>query len=229
MTKGKNSAVAIIIPAYNEGEVIKDNLRFVCEHFTYVVCVDDGSRDNTYEQAEQTDAIVVRHSINLGQGAAIQTGIEYSLGLPVDYFCTFDADGQHSIDDVKTMLEVIKKEKLDIVVGSRFLGRAENITRAKRVLLKAAVWFSNATSGLRLTDTHNGLRVFNRHVATTIDLQEAGFQHASEFIEKIAQHKYAFKEVPNTITYTDYSRAKGQSMLNAINIGIDTLLRKVFK
>jgi glycosyltransferase involved in cell wall biosynthesis len=185
--------------------------------------------DNTRSEAEKTDAIVISHVINLGQGAAIQTGIDYALTLPVDYFCTFDADGQHSIDDVLAMLDVIKKEGVDIILGSRFKGRVENISRLKRIVLKCAIWFSNITSGLKLSDAHNGLRVFNRHVAKTIDLQETGYQHASEFTEKIARNNYTYLEVPNTIIYTSYSKAKGQSMLNAVNIGVDILIGKIAK
>ncbi|MDR0514257.1 MAG: glycosyltransferase family 2 protein [Coriobacteriaceae bacterium] len=221
--------VAIIIPAYSEGSVIRENLEGVCAAFKHVVCVNDGSPDNTREEAEKTRAVVINHTLNLGQGAAIQTGIEYALTLPVEYFCTFDADGQHSLEDVSAMLDTIKHERVDIVIGSRFKGRVENISPLKKRILKCAVWFSNATSGLKLTDAHNGLRVFNRHVAETIDLQETGYQHASEFTEKIAKNAYTYVEVPNTIVYTDYSRAKGQSMLNAVNIGIDTLIGKLVK
>ena len=225
----RNIEVAIIIPAYNEGAVIHKNLKKVLKRFKYVICIDDGSKDDTLAKMKKSGVIALGHSMNLGQGASIQTGIDYALTLPVDFFCTFDADGQHALDDVETMLETIKREKLDIVIGSRFLGKVEDIAKSKWLMLKLAVWFSNRTSGLKLTDTHNGLRVFNRRVAKTIDIQEPGFQHASEFIEKIAKNKYSYTEVPNTIRYTNYSKAKGQSMFNAVNIGLDILFRKVIK
>jgi glycosyltransferase involved in cell wall biosynthesis len=219
----------IIIPAYNEGKVIADVLEDVLKRFKYVIVVDDGSSDNTKKEAEKTGAIVISQ-LNLGQGGALQTGIEYSLNLPVDYFVTFDADGQHDLHDVIKMRKIIKESEVDIVIGSRFLDQeADGMTRAKKALLKCGVWFTNVTSGLKLTDTHNGLRLFNRHVAETVDLQESGYQHASEFTDKIATNHYKYNEMSVHIIYTDYSRAKGQSLLNAVNIGFDVLLNKVIK
>lgn len=221
------SDTALIVPAYNEGSVIATTLSHALQQFEYVVCIDDGSRDNTSDEARQAGAIVLRHVVNLGQGAALQTGIEYALRLPVDYFVSFDADGQHRVEDVLMMRETIKRDGVDIVLGSRFLGSANHIPAAKRLLLRGAVVFSNLTSGLKLTDAHNGLRLFNRHVAETINLQESGYQHASEFTEKIHRNHYTYREVSVTINYTSYSVAKGQSALNAVNIVADTLTSKV--
>jgi glycosyltransferase involved in cell wall biosynthesis len=166
----------------------------------------------------------------MGQGAALQTGIEFARHLKgVDYFVTFDADGQHRIDDVKQMLSRISEGDVDIVLGSRFLGGTVGMKRAKKVMLKLATKFSNVLSGVRLTDTHNGLRVFNRHVAETMQITMPDMAHASEILEIIARNKYRYVEVPVTIEYTEYSRSKGQAMINAVNIGVDALLRKVLK
>lgn len=220
----------IIIPLYNEDQVIAKVLTQTLKAFPNVVCVNDGSRDNSAEEVEKTKAILVNHPINLGQGAALQTGIEYALQDPgAEYFVTFDADGQHRLEDVKNMLDVIKKEKLDIVLGSRFLGKVENISTMKKIVLKLAVRFSNKTSGVKLTDTHNGLRVFNRHVAENLNITMNDFAHASEIIERVSEKKFKYAEVPVTIRYTDYSRSKGQPMYNAINIGFDVLLRKLHR
>jgi len=125
------------------------------------------------------------------------------------------------------MLETIKDNGDDIVLGSRFLGTTIGMKLSKRIVLKAAIWFSNATSGLKLTDTHNGLRVFNRKVAEGLQISVPDMAHASEIIDIIAEKKYKYREVPVTIEYTPYSRAKGQSIINAVNIGFDTLLRKL--
>jgi glycosyltransferase involved in cell wall biosynthesis len=231
MVKNQSSDdVAIIIPAYNEGKAIKDTIKAIPKHFRFIICVDDGSSDDTAEQIAETRAELVRHPINLGQGAAIQTGIEFALlDSTVQYFVTFDADGQHRIEDVEKMLSHIKKHKLDIVLGSRFLGNAENISAKKRRLLKLAVKFTNFTTGVRLTDTHNGLRVFTRFAAENLQLKMPDFSHASEIIERIAEKSLRYDEVPVTIVYTDYSRSKGQSMINAVNISFDMLLNKVTK
>jgi polyprenyl-phospho-N-acetylgalactosaminyl synthase len=222
--------VAIIIPAYNEGPAIAATIKGIPKEFSHIICIDDGSSDDTSSQIKTTRAMLVRHPINLGQGAAIQTGIEYGLLNPkINYFVTFDADGQHRIQDVKKMFEHLKKKKLDIVLGSRFLGSAENISTRKRVLLKLAVKFSNITSGVKLTDTHNGLRVFNRFAAENLQLKLPDFSHASEIIERIAEKNLKYEEVPVTIIYTDYSRSKGQSMINAVNISFDMIINRAMK
>lgn len=225
-----NPKVAIIIPAYNEGSVIKTVLENVLSKYGNVICIDDGSTDNTAKQVQATNAKLITHPINLGQGAAIQTGIDFALIHPeTEYFVTFDSDGQHSLKDVQKMLSVIRNEKLDIVLGSRFLGSSNNMPKLKKALLKYAVIFSNRTSGTKLTDAHNGLRVFNRRVAEELNITMPDFSHASEIINRIGEKKYKYKEVPVTITYSEYSVSKGQSMFNAINIGFDVLLRKISK
>ena len=221
--------VAIIIPVYNEEAVVGGVVNLALKHFKYVVCVNDGSKDNSSSIISKTEAYLVEHPINMGQGAALQTGIEFARQLPVDYFVTFDADGQHSIKDVGLMLDKIKSDKYDIILGSRFLGEAIGMKMSKRVILKLAIKFSNITSGLKLTDTHNGLRVFNRKVAEGMQITLPDMAHASEILEIIADKKYKYIEAPVTIEYTDYSKAKGQSIINAVNIGFDALLRKISK
>lgn len=218
----------LIIPVYNEGEVIKSVVEKALKKFSHVVCVNDGSRDNSQEEISKTGAYLINHPINMGQGAALQTGIEFARLLPVDYFVTYDADGQHQLDDVVEMLKVIKREKTDFVLGSRFLGKeAVDMPKLKRAILKLAIRFSNATSGVKLTDTHNGLRVFNRKVAEEIQITLPDMAHASEILEIINKNKYSYVEIPVVIEYTEYSRSKGQVMINAVNIAFDTLLRKV--
>jgi len=225
----KNRDVAIIIPVYNEAKVVKKVIKSVLERYKYVICVDDGSKDSSLLEISKTDAYLVEHPINMGQGAALQTGIEFARQLPVDYFVTFDSDGQHRIQDVKPMLKEIENGEYDIILGSRFLGETVGLKNSKRIILKMAIKFSNITSGLKLTDTHNGLRLFNRKVAEEIQITLPDMAHASEILEIITKKKYKYKEVPVTIEYTDYSKSKGQSIINAVNIGFDTLLRKISK
>ena len=147
MSSSMNDAV-LIIPVYNEGTVIRKVVEEAKKVFPLVVCIDDGSTDNSIEQIERTGAILLKHPINMGQGAALQTGIEFARTLPgVNYFVTFDADGQHCIKDAASMVKKIKEEKVDIIFGSRFIGKTENMSRVKGVVLKLATWFSNITSG----------------------------------------------------------------------------------
>ena len=223
-----NEEVAVIIPVYNEGKVIKSVIDKVLKEYKYVVCINDGSSDNSREEILKTKAYFVDHPINMGQGAALQTGVEFARSLPVEYFVTYDADGQHRLEDVREMIRTIKRDKTDFVLGSRFLGKeAVNMPKMKRIILKMAIRFSNITSGVKLTDTHNGLRVFNRKVANSIQITLPDMAHASEILEIIYRNKYTYTEVPVVIEYTDYSRGKGQSIINAVNIAFDTLFRKV--
>lgn len=225
-----NTEVAIIIPIYNEAKVIGGVIRSVLKKYPHVVCINDGSKDDSSLEIAKTKAYRIEHPINMGQGAALQTGIEFARMLPdVKYFVTFDADGQHRLEDVSAMLKTMKGDQYDLILGSRFLGGAINMAASKRLVLKAGIAFSNMTSGLKLTDTHNGLRVFNRKVAEEIQITLPDMSHASEILEIIAAKKYRYKEVPVVIEYTDYSKGKGQSLINAVNIGFDTLLRKFTK
>ncbi len=223
------SDVAFIIPVYNEETVVRGVVENVLREYEHVVCVNDCSRDDSAAEIAATGAYLINHPINMGQGAALQTGVEFARRIPgVDYFVTYDADGQHRLEDVRTMLDTIRESGDDVILGSRFLGaEAVGMSGVKRVVLRLATWFSNVVSGVKLTDTHNGLRVFNRKVAQEMQITMPDMAHASEILEIIAKHKYRYREVPVTIVYTDYSRGKGQSIVNAINIAFDTLLRKV--
>lgn len=220
--------VAFVVPVYNEASVIGDVIAGILEVTPHAVCVNDGSRDGSAAEIVKAGAFLVDHPINMGQGAALQTGIEFARSLPgVNRFVTFDADGQHLVEDAMRMVALLEEGDVDIVLGSRFLGASVGASRAKKALLRAAVAFSNVTSGVRLTDAHNGLRAFNRHVADTIEITAPDMTHASEIVELIARNGYRYREVPVTIHYTEYSRSKGQASVNALNIAVDTLLRKV--
>lgn len=218
-----------MIPVYNEGSVVREVVESVLEHYAHVVCVNDCSRDDSASQIAATGAYLINHPINMGQGAALQTGLEFVRGLPgIRYVVTFDADGQHRLEDVEQMLRVAEEKGVDMVLGSRFLGtEAVDMPKVKRAVLKAAIAFSNLTSGVKLTDTHNGLRVMGRRAIDEVNLTIPGMAHASEILDIIRSHGFTYAEVPVQIVYTQYSRSKGQSIINAVNIAFDMLLRKV--
>lgn len=209
----------VIVPVYNEASVIEKVISGLKVHFTNIICVDDGSSDGSAEAIKQTSATLLQHNKNKGQGAALRTGIKHALkNSKAKYFITFDADGQHDPRDASAMLKALKKQKIDIALGSRFLGHVENLSLAKRMLLKLAVVFTNKTTGVDLTDAHNGLRVFNRNFASKVQLRCNGMAHASEIIYRIKEGNFLYDELPVTIRYTKYSKAKGQSVMNAFNI-----------
>lgn len=219
--------VWIIIPAFNEAQVIGAVVGGLRSTFPHVVCVDDGSRDGTADIALRAGAHVVTHPVNLGQGAAIQTGVEYARRQPgATVFATFDADGQHRVADVLAMMRRLDRGDVDIVIGTRFGGSTVTHTPLlKRVILRAAAWLSPASRRLSLTDAHNGLRVFNRTVADNLALTMSGMSHASEFVSLIDENGWRVAEEPVEILYTDYSMSKGQPLLNGVNIVFDGFLR----
>jgi len=225
-----STELAIIVPAFNEAKLVGTVIKDLKKKYPIVIAIDDGSSDDTSERIIQAGATLVRHPINLGQGAALQTGVDYALSLPhIKYFVTFDSDGQHDSKDISKMISMIKNENLDIVLGSRFLGKVEKMPPLKKVILKAAIFFSNKTSGVKLTDTHNGLRAFNRKFASSLDLHNSDMTHASEIVDRIVRYNFRYKEAAVTIRYTDYSRSKGQPISNAVNIGLDIIFSRLVK
>jgi glycosyltransferase involved in cell wall biosynthesis len=214
-----NQNAWIIIPLFNEESMIGEVVKTARESFTNIVCVDDGSTDDSRVHALDAGAIVVSHPYNLGQGAAIRTGIEYALQYrSAKYFVTFDADGQHSIEDAVKMLQLLNNGQLDIVMGSRFLDGRTQVSTLKRLVLKVAVRFENLFSGMKLTDAHNGLRVFNRETANTLRITQNRMAHASEITMILGKSGLRYAEFPVHIVYTPYSKSKGQSLWNSINI-----------
>ncbi|AZG47480.1 glycosyltransferase family 2 protein [Gordonia insulae] len=228
MTSGatSNDDVWLVIPVFNEAEVIRRVASDAAKTFPNIVCVDDGSRDDSTGEIIKAGVRLVRHPVNLGQGAAIQTGVEYARAQPgAKYFVTFDADGQHRVEDVVAMIDRLRTEPVDIVVGTRFAeGRSESVPFVRRMALRTIVFLSPRTRRMGLTDAHNGLRAFNKTVADQLDLMMSGMSHASEFVALIDHHHWRVTEQPVTILYTDYSRAKGQSLINGVNIVADGLL-----
>jgi glycosyltransferase involved in cell wall biosynthesis len=218
--------VWVVVPLYNESSVIGDVVRGVRGTFEHVACVDDGSTDGSAAAASAAGAVVVRHPVNLGQGAALQTGFEYALSVPsMRWVVTFDADGQHQVSDVVAMLEMADADGLDVVFGSRFLDDRTEAGFLKGLVLKTAVGYTNLTTGTRLTDAHNGLRVMSREVVSRLDITQNRMAHASELVHQIGQLDIRYGESPVHILYTDYSRSKGQSLWNAVNILADLILR----
>lgn len=220
----------LIIPCFNEGTVIQDVIDNARETFPNIVAVNDGSPDDSAERIHAGGAHLVNHPVNLGQGASIQTGVEYARKQRgAKYFVTFDADGQHQVKDVLRMIERLRTEPQDIIVGTRF-GRPrsadDQVPWIKRLVLKTVVLLSPTTRKLGLSDAHNGLRVFNKTVADGMDIRMNGMAHASEIVSMIARNHWRVVEEPVDILYTEYSMSKGQSLINGVNILADGMLSR---
>jgi polyprenyl-phospho-N-acetylgalactosaminyl synthase len=221
--------VWIVIPAYNEAPVIAGVVEAVRARVGNVVVVDDCSGDGTREAAFSGGAVVLRHPINLGQGAALQTGIRYALSRGAELIVTFDADGQHRPEDIAVLLDTQRRTGADVVIGSRFLGATENLPRSRRAILKLATVFTRVTSGLKVTDAHNGLRLLTRSAAQRIEIRQNRMAHASEIIGQIRWLGLSVAEAPVTIVYTEYSLRKGQRLGNALNILVELFIARVNK
>jgi glycosyltransferase involved in cell wall biosynthesis len=223
------AALWVVVPAYNEGLVIGAVVGELRAAGRNVVVVDDCSSDGTGAAAAAAGARVLRHPVNLGQGAALQTGIRYALMQEADCIVTFDADGQHRAEDIAVMIETQAATGADVVLGSRFLGRTENMPPLRRVVLKLAALFTRLTSGIAVTDAHNGLRLLTRRAAARIRITQDRMAHASEIADQIGSLGLSVAEAPVTIVYTEYSLHKGQTLANAFNILAELIAARISK
>ena len=220
-----NRDVWVVIPLYNEATVISEVVSGLLPDFPNIVCIDDGSRDGSGGIARAAGARVVTHPINLGQGAALQTGFGYALERGARYVVTFDADGQHRVVDAVAMLNRARAENLAIVFGSRFLDDRTKPGLLKKVVLKTAVAATNWSTRTKLTDAHNGLRVIREDALRRVKLRQDRMAHGTEIIVQLGRTGLPYSEHPVEVLYTDYSKAKGQSLWNSFNILIDLVIR----
>ena len=221
--------ICVVIAAYNEAAMIARVVNEVRRADYRVVVVDDGSQDATAQVARAAGATVVQHPFNLGQGAALQSGIDLALATGAEVIVTFDADGQHGAADISRLADALIEENADFVLGSRFLEPSSNIPPLRRLLLKAATVFTRVTTGLRLTDAHNGLRAMTRRGAGAIRLRQNRMAHASELLAQIGASGLHYVERPVTIHYSAYSIAKGQKTSDSVVILLDLFARALYR
>lgn len=226
----KSTKIFILIPAFNEENSINKVIKTLKKNgYHNIFVVNDGSKDETAKIARLAGAEVLSHIINRGQGAALQTGIEYLREVyNPDIIVTFDADGQHRADDIPKLIEPLLKNKVDIVLGSRFLDKKCNIPFIRKLILRAGVVFTNILCGINLTDTHNGFRALGRKAIDSIKISQRGMEHASNIIDEINKKKLRYQEVSTEIIYSDYSIKKGTNRnIHFIKMGIKILLKKI--
>jgi glycosyltransferase involved in cell wall biosynthesis len=220
----------IVIAAYNEEHSIAAVLKELSKAgYKNVVVVDDGSSDDTYKIAKQHTKHAIQHVINRGQGASLKTGIDYALQHDADIIVTFDADGQHRVEDIPALIEPVKKGEADIALGSRFLKPGSNVPFLRKMVLKCGIFTVWVFYGLKLTDVHNGFRALSREAAERIELSMDRMEHASEILSEIRRNNLRYVEVPVIIRYTEYSKAHGQSSLNAFKIFYKMVVHKFTK
>jgi polyprenyl-phospho-N-acetylgalactosaminyl synthase len=225
-----DNSIFIIIPAYNESRAIRSTVAPLIAYGYSVVVVDDHSIDQTRAVLQKLPVYYLRHPINLGQGAALQTGMDFALQQGAKFIIHFDADGQHQAEDISMLLEPLQRGQADVVIGSRFLRweDRQEVPTLRQLFLRVAVLVNWMITGVWLTDAHNGFRALTRPAAQKICLRENRFAHASEILVQIRHAKLRYVERPTKIVYTNYSKAKGQSLWNAFNIVVDLLLSRFF-
>ncbi len=225
------STVFVVIPSYNEGAVLPSTIAPLLAAGYSIVVVDDGSRDRTWDLITKLPVTAVRHITNLGQGAAIMTGMAAALRAGASIVVHFDADGQHPAAQIPSLIEPILANHADIVFGSRFL-RPQDLRQVpvvKRIALRAGIVVSGLLTGIWLSDTHNGFRALSRKAIEKICLRENGFAHATEILGEVRSLGLRYVERPVTIHYSDYSKRKGQSLLGGLNIVADLLSSRFFR
>jgi glycosyltransferase involved in cell wall biosynthesis len=217
----------VVVRVYNEAPVVGAVVSELISAGLTVIAVDDASTDTSADEIDKAGAFRVSHPINLGAGGALQTGYEAALRFTdAKYIACFDADGQHQLADLLGMVRLIR-EGYDVVIGSRFLDGATEMSLGRRLILRLATKVMNRSGGTRLTDAHNGLRIITREVAAGIKLSHAGMAYASELEYFLTRPAHKVAEYPVHILYTDYSRAKGQPLLNSVNILVDTIAHRI--
>ena len=222
--------VFVIMPAYNENLIIQPVIQELLPYQYNIVVIDDGSAKTLAPLLKKIPVYFIRHKVNLGQGAALQTGIEFALSKQAKYIIMFDADGQHQASDIEKLLLYLINEKVDIVSGSRFMkGSSHNMSSGRKLFLQIARFANFFFTGLLLTDAHNGLRAITREAAQKIKITENGMAHATEILNQISKRRLRHREVPVTIHYTEYSKKKGQTLTSSFRIFFDLLLNKIFK
>lgn len=228
MTISSNE-IFVIIPCYNEAPVVKATVSSVLDKGYKVIIVDDCSKDGSKKQLTGLPIFYLRHRVNMGQGAALQTGIDFAKKKGAKYFVTFDADGQHDSEDIAGMIEYLEKNNADIVFGSRFLpGAKTNVSRSRSFALNFGRYINYLVSGIMLSDSFNGLRLLTRNAVEKIRLRENRMTHPVEILMLTASKKLKYVEYPVRIHYSDYSRAKGIKNKDGIKILFEILLYKIF-
>lgn len=199
-----------VVPAHDEQENIGKVVEELISRVDKVVVVDDGSADKTGEIALEKGAIVLRHELNRGQGAALATGHAYALRAGAEFLLHFDGDGQFDPDDIRAALGALKESQADILFGSRFLGENENMPFTKRFfILPAAKLFNRIFLGINLTDAHNGFRIFNRKALEILQISQDGMAHASEIPYLAKKLDLRIMEFPVKVSYHEYGQRLG--------------------
>ena len=227
MGQVEHNSVCIVIPVYNESQVIRQVIEEVRSYGDYsIIVVDDGSRDDTFRMARQVrDVIVLRHKINRGKGAATKTGSIAAQRLQPDVVVTMDGDGQHDPADIENLICPILCDGYDVVLGTRLVDK-EGMPWIKVIANKIGNLVTWLFYGIHVTDSQSGFRAYSHYAASIIDTKADKYEYDSKVIREINNHRLRFKEVPIRVRYTEYSMGKPQKQ--GFFMGLKTLWRMVW-
>jgi len=219
----------VIVPAYNESQVIFRTLTNLKQTLKKspkfdIVVVDDGSTDSTYKEAKKAKVTVLQHKLNRGLGGALSTGLEYAKRNHYNLAITFDADGQHDPKDIIRAIRPIEKNQADVVIGTRTRGKG-HMPIDRSILNWSSNIFTWVLFGVWTTDSQSGFRAFSKNALQLIQIKTQQMEVSSEFFAEIKRNNLRLIEVPIKVIYTKYSRAKGQTNMNALNVFVKLLLR----
>jgi len=219
----------VVVPAYNEEKTIGNVLRELLQYFKgeEIVVVNDGSRDKTREVAQEKGVVVLTHLVNRGLGGALGTGIRYALLKGAELILTFDADGQHLVDDALRVMKPVAEGKADFAVGSRLKGDVSEMPFVKRFGNFVLDFITAVFAKKYVSDSQSGLRCLNRECASKIKITCDRYAVSSEIIIEASKNGCRIVEVPIKAVYTEYSKKKGTNILEGVKIAFNLLLDRM--
>ena len=214
--------ITIGLPAYNEEKNIASVITKLKKITDSIIVCDDGSSDMTSEISKNLGAVVISHKKNMGYGAALRTIFQKSVELDSDILVTFDADGQHRIEDINKILQPLENNEADVVIGSRFLDNESKIPNYRKIGIKVITKVTNASLKKKLTDSQSGFRAYNKHALTQISPSEMGMGISTEILIKASSKGLRIAEIPITVLYHDDS-----STHNPVSHGTSVLVSTI--
>jgi len=214
--------IIIGIPAYNEEKNLASIITKLKKITDSIIVCDDGSSDMTSEISKNLGAVVISHKKNMGYGAAINSIFQKSKEMKSDLLVTFDADGQHRVEDIEKVIEPIKNNVADLVIGSRFLDEKSDIPNYRKIGIKVITQVTNASIKKKLTDSQSGFRAYNQRVLSQISPSDMGMGISTEILIKSSSKGLRIMEVPITVLYEG-----GTSTHNPVSHGTSVLISTI--
>ncbi len=225
--------LAIVIPVFNEGVVIRELIESLPKKIDgidkiVVIAVNDGSTDNSSDEIRKTKALLVEHPINMGAGAATVTGLEAASKIGADLAITLDGDGQHDPKDIQKLVKPILQNRADLVIGVRSQ-KSSQMPAIKKIGNAGLNLITYALSRTWTTDSQSGFKCFSREAIDKLEVEGFGYEFCSEIIMEAKRKNIRIAEVPISVIYSEYSKKKGQSIFNGTNIVLKLLFKKLTK